>query len=393
MAESLLASLLHTLDRSTVANIASSLGESEQNVSRAMESCVACVLGAMASKGDDPGALRRMLDLVPGSVGEVSWSKMAASLPNPGSGNTGKQMLPGVFGPGSDSVVSAVASDSGVSTATATTLMATTVPTVIGLVNRRVNEQLWSMRELGSALQRDSLTIRNALPVRLSDFFWQPEMAGATSASPVIAQSIQHEKTPAGWAGALALAAAALGCFWLLTHARRPVESARVSVTGEANRMADQATRLGDFVRRRLPSGVYINVPANGVESRLVAIAEGTNTLGQTWVDFDRVLFESGSATLRPDSSEQLDNVAAILKAYPNVHLRIVGLTDDVGSADQNLELSRARADSVKTELVSRGISPDRLTAEGFGEAASSDNSTAAGGAGNRRVSLQVTQR
>ena len=62
MPESLFASLLHTFDRSGISQIAGTLGESEQGVSRGIESSMASVLGAMAGKSEDPGALRRMLD-------------------------------------------------------------------------------------------------------------------------------------------------------------------------------------------------------------------------------------------------------------------------------------------------------------------------------------------
>jgi|SwirhirootsSR2_FD_contig_31_14062599_length_2080_multi_4_in_0_out_0_1 OmpA-OmpF porin, OOP family len=396
MAESLFASLLHSLDKSNISQIASSLGESDQNVSRGMESSIASILGAVASKADDPGALRRMLDLVPDGAGEVSWSKMASGLSSPGSEliNTGKRMLSGIFGSSDAAVANAVAKDTGIGASTATTLLALAAPVVIRFLTRRVRDEGWSMRSLGTMLQKEGGTIRNALPPGLSDLFWQRDVS-ATTASPVIAQSVQPERTSRGWLGALAVAAAALGCFLIWTHARRPVDMGIPATSGEANRLVEDTARLGDFTKRKLPGNIYLNVPANGVESRLLAVIDGSNTVSHTsWLDFDRLLFDSGSSKLRAGSSEQLNNIAAILKAYPNVRLKLAGFTDNVGSAPQNRELSHARAESVKAELVSRGIAPDRLTTEGYGEqAASADNSTAEGRARNRRVSLLVAQR
>jgi K(+)-stimulated pyrophosphate-energized sodium pump len=164
---------------------------------------------------------------------------------------------------------------------------------------------------------------------------------------------------------------------------------------GEANRMADEGVGMGPLVKRTLPNRVNINVPVNGVESQLLGVIEGTNPAGRTtWLDFDRLTFDSGSSVLRVNSSEQLDNVAAILKAYPNVKLLLTGYTDSVGNPATNMALSRARAEAVKNELVFRGIAPDRLTTKGYGEQSSTaDNSTAGGRARNRRVSLQVTQK
>ena len=67
--------------------------------------------------------------------------------------------------------------------------------------------------------------------------------------------------------------------------------------------------------------------------------------------------------------------------------------TDNVGSNAQNLRLSWLRADQVKSALVARAISSDRIATEGLGDQyALGDNSTEEGRAMNRRVSMRVTQ-
>jgi K(+)-stimulated pyrophosphate-energized sodium pump len=120
----------------------------------------------------------------------------------------------------------------------------------------------------------------------------------------------------------------------------------------------------------------------------------GSRPDSATWFDFDRLLFDTGSATLRPESQEQLQNVAAILKANPNVHLKIGGYTDNVGSADQNLTLSDERATNVMHELVRMGVAPNALEAKGYGqEHPVADNSTEEGRALNRRISMLVTEK
>jgi outer membrane protein OmpA-like peptidoglycan-associated protein len=113
-----------------------------------------------------------------------------------------------------------------------------------------------------------------------------------------------------------------------------------------------------------------------------------------TWFDFDRLLFNTGSATLQPQSMEQLNNIAAILKAYPATHLTIGGYTDNTGDAASNLKLSQDRANNVTAELVKLGVAKDRLVAKGYGEEHPvGDNSTEAGRAQNRRISMLVTQK
>ena len=83
---------------------------------------------------------------------------------------------------------------------------------------------------------------------------------------------------------------------------------------------------------------------------------------------------------------------ADILKAYPAVHLKIGGYTDNVGDEAANLALSQARAASVVNELVSMGIAADRLEAKGYGEEHPvATNGTEEGREQNRRVAFQVT--
>lgn len=106
------------------------------------------------------------------------------------------------------------------------------------------------------------------------------------------------------------------------------------------------------------------------------------------------VRFNSGSAVLDPSSNTSLDEVAASLKAHPEVHVEIQGHTDDKGEAEANRELSSRRAEAVRQYLISAGIDAGRLTAVGYGEDLPiADNTTEAGRATNRRVELVRTDR
>jgi len=391
MPESLFSSLLHGLDKSNISQIASSLGESEYGIFRAMESSVASVLGALSSKAKDPNALRRMLDLTPEDMGEISWPRLISGLSTPGASwmARGKNMLSGVFGSSSTAVANSISSECAVGEGTATALLAMATPMVLRFLGRRVLDEGWSMSRLGQLLQRESTIIRGALPAGVNGLFWPGVVSGA--ASPVIAQSVQPERSATPWLGALGLVVFGVGTLWLLSHLRRPEAQIGTAATGEASRAVTEGR---DFVRRTVPDKLDLNLPRNGGEYRLLRVIRGDRSGGTGWLNFDGLTFETGSATLKPASSAQLDNIAAILKAYPNAKITIAGFTDNVGSADRNLALSRARAKTVKDALVSRGIVADRLMSDGYGEQyALASNETAIGRALNRRVSLQVTQR
>lgn len=102
------------------------------------------------------------------------------------------------------------------------------------------------------------------------------------------------------------------------------------------------------------------------------------------------ILFDSNKSDLKPESRPALDEVAKYLRSNVNARLDVVGHTDNVGSYDSNLDLSRARAAAVVSTLVKDyGINPQRLRASGVGFLAPiASNAAEDGRAKNRRVEL-----
>lgn len=106
------------------------------------------------------------------------------------------------------------------------------------------------------------------------------------------------------------------------------------------------------------------------------------------------LLFGSGSAALGPEAVLVLEDVARILKDYPN-ELRVGGYTDDVPISTaiypSNWELSAARAASVVHLFMEKGVNPGRMAAVGYGEyRPTGDNRTAVGRAQNRKVVIVI---
>lgn len=102
------------------------------------------------------------------------------------------------------------------------------------------------------------------------------------------------------------------------------------------------------------------------------------------------ILFDVGSATIRPESTPTLEKIGDMLKKHPELKLEIEGHTDNTGNAAANQKLSEARATAVKTFLVSSyRVDAGRLSAKGFGASKPiASNGTPEGRQQNRRVEL-----
>ena len=112
-------------------------------------------------------------------------------------------------------------------------------------------------------------------------------------------------------------------------------------------------------------------------------------------VDVYSIYFSFNSDVLREESEPTLKDIAEILIRHPDWQLRVNGHTDGIGTDQFNLDLSRRRADAVKSALLGRyGVAAGRLETAGFGESQPKDtNETMEGRARNRRVELRRSDR
>ena len=106
------------------------------------------------------------------------------------------------------------------------------------------------------------------------------------------------------------------------------------------------------------------------------------------------VQFASGTSTLTKTAKTELNKLVPIMNTqYPDVKVSIEGHTDNTGKPEANQKLSENRSAAVKTYLVGKGISADRLSTKGYGaDQPIEDNKTAAGKAKNRRVEFKLSQ-
>jgi outer membrane protein OmpA-like peptidoglycan-associated protein len=238
---------------------------------------------------------------------------------------------------------------------------------------------------LARRLQAERGSIAAALPAGFDAVI--PGMS-TESVQTVAADAVRHERQrTGGWLLPLLLLAAAIaGLLWWGLRDR----SVTSNVTDAASGALGTATSAVRMLTPSLPDGAKVSVPAGGMEDRLIRYLAAPSGTGS--FDFDRIEFETGSTSLTAQSRAQLANVATILKAYPMTRVVVAGYTDNTGDEAANLTLSRGRAEAVSDALRSSGVPAINLQAQGFGsQNPIADNSTEAGRARNRRVTLHVS--
>jgi OmpA-OmpF porin, OOP family len=402
MPDSYFSSLSDVLPSTAIQNIASHFGASERTVLDGVQSSIAAIVNGIGQKANDRGLIDHVVQLASSTKENAVSSALSPDvLNNPHSSvlSGGNQLLTSLFGGRLGALTDALSTQTGLRSAATSSLLALGGTTVLGLLGKKLRDGSLNAGNLPGFMQKEGAALRAYLPAGFSSVAaTSPIVAEKIDIDPVIAQSVQIEKHRSVWAWLLPLLLAVLLFgFWLLHPRRNPLAvAAPAPVTPPAMPTITSAngTDLGAMVDTKVCDGSTLRTPERGVEGKLLAFIQDPSRPPDktSWFDFDRLLFDTDSATLQPQSTEQLDNIAAVLKACPAVHLTIGGYTDNTGDSAHNQKLSQDRADSVVAQLETMGIAADRLRAKGYGDQYPvGDNSTEEGRALNRRISMLVT--
>jgi OmpA-OmpF porin, OOP family len=393
---SYLASIAEAIPASAIQNIASQFGATEPTILNGVQSSVAAVISGLSQKSGDKTFLSQVLQASSGTPeAGLAAALSNGALANPASSflTGARQLLSNIFGDKLTGVTEAIATKTGLRSAAATTLLAVGAQTVLSYLGSKVRDGSVNAATLPALLAKESTALQEMLPAGFTTVHTHK-----VDVNPVVAQTVLQEKSrsPLLWLLPLLLAALLLGYWWYRSH-QQPVVATQPAVpAAAASIVSSTGADLGTLISTTLPDGTAIQIPQLGIEGKLLAFIQDPNRAPDktTWFDFDRLLFATNSTTLEPQSTDQLTSVAAILKAYPAVHLTIGGYTDNTGDAAYNLKLSQGRADSVVAQLGTMGIAADRLVAKGYGEDHPvGDNATPEGRAQNRRISMLVTSK
>jgi OmpA-OmpF porin, OOP family len=111
-------------------------------------------------------------------------------------------------------------------------------------------------------------------------------------------------------------------------------------------------------------------------------------------ITLKNIYFDSDKADLLPRSNVELNKLSSVMLANPTLEIEIIGHTDNVGTADYNLTLSRRRAAQVREFLIENGVTPTRMITNGFGQTQPiATNETEDGRQMNRRVECRILKK
>jgi outer membrane protein OmpA-like peptidoglycan-associated protein len=399
MDTNLLKSLSGYLSPELISEASSLLGESNSGVTKALSGAMPTLLSGMLNNANNP----KVMDGIFGLVNDKGFdsTKVLSSLPSllSGSGNAatlgaGNSMLNMLFGNKQSGLFDLISSFAGVKSSSTTKLMGMAAPMILGMIGKSGLNAGSLIKLLTS--QKDE--IHSALPSGFSDLMGYGKIEKDVKKAIHNVRTPEPEKPKNKWLWPLLLAAAALALFYFMRNCNKEEVVAPVETVIDSVAVVETVVEpVIEAVKVMLPNGIEVNAATvDGLENQLFMWISNPDKLvdKDTWFEFDRLNFATNEATLLPESQEQLNNIVEILKAYPNVEVKIGGYTDNTGDPKANMKLSDERAKSVKNEIVAKGIDAKRLTSEGYGDQHPvASNDTEEGRAQNRRIAMRVTKK
>lgn len=166
-------------------------------------------------------------------------------------------------------------------------------------------------------------------------------------------------------------------------------------VKGHLNESGDFVYETGNLQKIKLKGGKTIEL---GETSQLYQLYNSVNQKDKAimdpnkWYTIENLYFETGASDLKAGYELQLNNLAEILNAYPDLKIKLGGYTDNSGNEESNQKLSNLRAQTAKLKLLELGVSADRIEAEGYGSQhpICEANDTEECKAKNRRIDVRV---
>lgn len=397
-----ISSLFSTLDSDSMHDFASRFGVLDKSVSQGFNAANATMLGALAQKAEDPAWRNQFFKFISNVPSKANASELVSAAIDPSRASflttslmdSGKSFLSLAFGGNQSSIFDTLARSTGLRPGIVSSLMGIVAPLMMTSLGRVVRDDRLNPEELSRLLSHEAEGARELMPSGVSDLFGAATHIPSPTPQPI--QSARETTRPLAITTVPERNPRSLAWLWIIPLLLIPFLLYWFYQVRHPRLISHVVTVVRPVVVPSIPGRISLNIPQGNIAAGLLDFIQDPNkTVDQgSWFNFDNLLFDNNSAKLRPGSQEPLGYIASILKAYPNVNLKIGGHTDSTGSALRNLRLSQQRASGVKAALVGMGIAPNRLETQGYGEGSPvADNSTVEGRALNRRISIAVTQK
>ncbi|WP_304343388.1 OmpA family protein [Chryseobacterium koreense] len=387
------------LGAALISQAASHLGESESGVSKAIGGLLPAVVGGLANNAHKSG----VIDSITGAAS----SGILGNLLGASSGNSLiSTVLNAIFGDKAGGLVTAISNFSGVSTSNTSSLLNMVTGAALGSLGKYSADHHLDASGISSLLQEQKGIVSSLLPAGLSLAAlgfgnWEsasiPEMAsdkGQTKSDPLPKVEVTRGGTSTTnidrgedsadggsiWKWLLPLLLLGLAGWFLWKQCNKPATDSTMN-TSDTTAAVIQDTAIAITPTDKTPTeidlnGVKLKGNAGGMEESMITFLKSDGYKNATddaalkgkWYDFDNVNFKMGSSNeLEPGSQEQIDNLIAILKAFPDVKIKIGGYTDKTGDEAVNLKISQARAEFIKAALEKAGVGAQVMEAKGYG--------------------------
>lgn len=403
------------LTNGVIEKLSSFVGEDSSKVKSAVGGILPVILGGIMKKASTTSGATDLMGLLQNQNSSSLLGDLSGFLGDSGNTNNllsmGAKLLPSLLGNHASEVTNSIATSNGLRSSSTSSLMGLVTPLLMGIIGNQFKSSGMGLSGLTSMLMSQKDSVMAALPSGVSsllNFGDLGDFKGSGDTSRPIAQPpVETRESSPNWIPWVIGALILIGIIWGMKNCKKEgadVTDAGKAVVATATDAADSMSssihagveKLGAFFSRKLPNGIELNIPEFGIENNLITFIEDKNKAvdKETWFNFDRIAFETGSAKLSTESLEQIKNLSEILKAYPNVNFKIGGYTDNTGDAKLNLKLSQDRAAAVKAAIEKEGVGAGRLDAEGYGaEHPVASNETEEGRAQNRRIAVRISKK
>ncbi|SEM40712.1 OmpA family protein [Chryseobacterium taichungense] len=387
-----------------VSQAASQYGESESGISKAIGGLLPAVVGGLANNSDNP--------LVLDAITNSSSSGILGNLMGNSTDNSFiASVLTQIFGDKLSGLINSVATYAGISNNSSSALLNLVTGATLGSIGKYATENNLDKAGISNLLNDQKGIVSSLLPAGLSfaslsmgdwdarykfdndkdaiNIPAEEEPKIQVTRSTTLDGTFPDRNTNTGggsiwkWLLPLLLLIAAAYFIWRQCEQKETTVTTTMNDSGEVvtdtvNTTTDtaagiSATKVDEDIDL---NGTSLKGYKGGMEDRMIAFlksdgyknAKDDNALKDTWYNFDHVNFKMGSATeLEAGSEGQLQNLVAILKAYPDAKVKIGGYTDKTGDEAKNQKLSAERANFIRSWLDKQGVGSQITGADGYG--------------------------